>query len=112
MTINKMNEMDGAKLKEILSAAGLNPRDISEKAGYSRKWLSNMISENRISRAAVFTLRDTYAIMPELYLTFPDCDTGDVTECAPAMDKDAIRAIVKAAVIDALEEYGVWRIGG
>ena len=102
--------IDGAKLKELLeSATGKSLKEISLENGFSDSFLRMVVKSGKATPAAQAVIR-RYGIEPSAYELKPDAPV-EITEDSKQLSiddlitpdaKDVIKAVVKEAIIETL----------
>lgn len=80
-------EIDGAKLEELIKAAGYEKCDVSEAIGYSRGYLTECIRSNLIPIVAAKCIETMFKIPYDLYKPVVDIPEEEPEEGILTSDK-------------------------
>lgn len=64
----KMVDIDGAKLKMVLTQRNIQMADLSRELGYAKGFIHNVVDQGRMRQSVVNYLKAVYNIQPELYV--------------------------------------------
>lgn len=64
----KMVDIDGAKLKMVLTQRNIQMADLSRELGYAKGFIHNVVDQGRMRQSVVNYLKAVYNIQPELYI--------------------------------------------
>lgn len=109
--VNRSINIDGAKLKELLeSATGKTLKEISLENGFSDSFLRMVVKSGKATPAAQAVIR-RYGIEPSAYKIKPaapvkakeDSKQLSIDDLITPDAKDVIKAVVKEAIIETLD---------
>lgn len=64
----KMVDIDGAKLKMVLTQRDIQMASLSRELGYAKGFIHNVVDQGRMRQSVVNYLNAVYNIQPELYV--------------------------------------------